>query len=136
MAIKYNIKQITNYELQNSQSVTYTITVPHRKDTPNDNGTYDIEFIEEEILYKTAIEGTEIVKLGYCCEPKGFIYPIFLQMNGKYQEIKIGKNGMYEMQIENWKTEDDEEEKSDVIVTGVRVPANINFTLDYVITIN
>ena len=46
---------------------------------------------------------------------------------------------MYEMQPELWhdiNKPDTEKEETTVIVTGVRVPERIKFTLDYVLTIN
>ena len=46
---------------------------------------------------------------------------------------------MYEMQPELWhdvNKSDIEKEETIVVVTGVRVPKGIEFTLDYVLTIN
>ena len=135
----YNIKQVTNYDIQGNGTVDYNIAVPRRNSTPNENGEYDIINSSETVPYKTALSNIQILKLGYCCEPKGALYPIFLEINGSYKEIKIGRDGIYEMQPETWTNINDsnaEEKTSNVIITGVRVPAEINFTLDYVVAIN
>ena len=123
----YNIKQITNYDISGYPTVNYSIAFP--------NG--DVKTVP----YITALDGSQIVKLGYCCEPKGIELPIYIRTNdGKgYREIQIGKTGMYEMQPELWhdvNKPDTEKEETTVIVTGVRVPERIEFTLDYVLTIN
>ena len=123
----YNIKQITNYDISGYPTINYSITFP--------NG--DVKTVP----YITALDGSQIVKLGYCCEPKGIELPIYIKTNdGKgYREIQVGKTGMYEMQPELWhdiNKLDTEKEETTVIVTGVRVPERIEFTLDYVLTIN
>ena len=125
----YNIKQITGYDVEDKPSVNYDIVVPKW----TEEGIVDVTETKE---YKTALTNVEIIKMGYCCEPKGIIYPIFLEINGQYEQIKIGKDGMYEMQPEDWidiNDEEAEEKRSDVKITGIRVPANLNFTLEYVI---
>jgi len=132
MAAKhYNVRQVTNYDLDDAPITTYTISIPERDDA----SPHDIHFIDEEVEYKTALSNVEILKLGYCCSQDGIIYPIFLEMDGEYHQINIGKECMYEFQPETWKNVNDEEpiqKTSDVIVTGVKVPANIVFTLEYV----
>ncbi len=87
--------------------------------------------------YIVALRDKKIIKLGYCCEPKGHIYPIFLKMNGTYSTpFYIGRDGMYEMQRENFQDinseDEDDESTSNVLITEVMVPADIDFTLEYV----
>lgn len=133
----YNIKQVTNYDVQDNATIQRQITMPNR--VPDGKGGYKIVNEVVTVDYKLALDGVNILKLGYCCEPKGVDYPIYLQMNGSYQEFKVGKNGMYEMQPEEWKNvniQDPVEKTTDVLITGVRVPAGIEFTLDYVVSIN
>lgn len=133
----YNIKQVTNYDVQDNATIQRQITIPNR--VPDGKGGYKIVDEIVTVDYKLALDGVNILKLGYCCEPKGVDYPIYLQMNGSYQEFKVGKNGMYEMQPEEWKNvniQDPIEKTTDVLITGVRVPAGIEFTLDYVVSIN
>ena len=133
----YNIKQVTNYDVQDNATIQRQITIPNR--VPDGKGGYKIVDEIVTVDYKLALDGVNILKLGYCCEPKGVDYPIYLQMNGSYQEFKVGKNGMYEMQPEEWKNvniQDPIEKTTDVLITGVRVPAGIEFTLDYVVLIN
>lgn len=133
----YNIKQVTNYDVQDNATIQRQITMPNR--VPDGKGGYKIVDEVVTVDYKLALDGVNILKLGYCCEPKGVDYPIYLQMNGSYQEFKVGKNGMYEMQPEEWKNvniQDPVEKTTDVLITGVRVPAGIEFTLDYVVSIN
>ena len=46
---------------------------------------------------------------------------------------------MYEIQSEDWKNvniQDSVDNTTDIIITGVQVPEGIEFTLDYVLTIN
>ena len=131
----YNIRQVTNYDLDDAPTTIYTISVPERATEPDAEGNYPISFVDEEIEYKTALSNVEILKLGYCCSQNGIIYPIFLEMDGEYIQINMGKDCMYEFQPEQWKNVNDEEPKTkttDIIVTGVRVPADIKFTLEYV----
>ena len=131
----YNIRQVTNYDLENAPVTTYIISVPERATEHDEYWKYPISFVDEEVEYKTALENVEILKLGYCCSQDGIIYPIFLEMDGEYVQIDMNKECMYEFQPENWKNINEEEPRektSDVIVTGVRVPANIKFTLEYV----
>lgn len=133
----YNIKQVTNYDVQDNATIQRQITIPNR--VPDGKGGYKIVDEIVTVDYKLALDGVNILKLGYCCEPKGVDYPIYLQMNGSYQEFKVGKNGMYEMQPEEWKNvniQNPIEKTTDVLITGVRVPAGIEFTLDYVVSIN
>lgn len=135
----YNIRQLTEYDIKNNPEVSYIIEIPERSSTKDADGKYPIRPVRKNIIYKTAIDGINILKLGYCCENKGIIYPIFLQMNGTYKQFQIGKNGIYEMQPENWKNVNDpnsEDKTSTITITGVRIPKDINFTLDYVVSIN
>ena len=122
----YNIKQITNYDISGYPTVNYSITFP--------NG--DVKTVP----YITALDGSQIVKLGYCCEPKGIDYPIYLTIKGQGTlPFKVGRDGMYEMQSEDWKNvniQDSMNKITDIIITGVQVPEGIEFTLDYVLTIN
>jgi len=128
----YNVRQVTNYDIQEKPIIeNYTISVPER----NPNPPYDIHFVDEIVPYKIAISGMNIIKLGYCCSPNGIIYPIILKINNQYEQIKLGKECMYEFQPEEWKNINEENstiKTSDIIVTEVRVPADIKFTLEYV----
>lgn len=139
MAVKnYNIHQITNYDLNDTPMETKSILVPKRNNMP----PYNIYFDYETIDYKTAVSidtitNNFIIKLGYCCSPNGIIYPIFLRFLGSEEwfEFQIGKEGMFEFQPEQWKNINLEipvVKTSNIEVTGVQVPANINFTLEYV----
>lgn len=133
----YNIKQVTNYDIQDAAIIQKIVSIPSR--VSDGNGGYTIVNTDVTVDYKTAVDGVNILKMGYCCEPKGIDYPIYLQMNGSYKEFKVGRDGMYEMQPENWQNvnlSDPTEKTTDIIITGVRVPANIEFTLDYVVSIN
>lgn len=136
--INYNIKQVTGYDItEHTPTVRRSVLVPERY--KQKDGTYIIRDIYEDVNYRTILSNVQILKLGYCCENKGIIYPIFLQMNGTYKEIKVGRDGMYEMQPESWmnvNNKETEEKTTDVIITGVQVPDNINFTLEYVLGIN
>lgn len=133
----YNIRQVTNYDVQKNPSNKYNINVPKVRES--EDGQYEIFFEEEQITYVTAVDSVQISKLGYCCEPAGIIYPIYLRINNVYKPFYTGKNGIYEMQPENWQDINDpevEEKLTNVIITSVRVPKEIQFTLDYAILSN
>lgn len=136
----YNIKQVTNYDIsKDSPTIVHTIDIPKRSSIKDASGHYPISMVRTNVNYKIAIDNVQILKLGYCCENKGIVYPIYLNVNGSYKQIQVGKNGMYEMQPETWKDINDtsaEEKTSNIIITGVQVPENINFTLEYVVSIN
>ena len=131
-ARNYNVRHITNYDLLEEPVIeNYEILVPERDSQP----PHEIHFITETVPYKIAVTGKDIVKLGYCCSPNGIIYPIILTINGDENQIFVGKECMFEFQPEQWEdinAEVEEEKTSDVIVTEVKVPADIKFTLEYV----
>lgn len=124
----YNIKQVTNYDVSSYPATNHNIKLS--------NGE------KQDIPYVEALADVKIIKMGYCCEPKGTELPIYIKTNdGKgYREIQIGETGMYEVQPEKWldcnNPEMKEEEETTVVITGIMVPRDIIFTLDYVITIN
>ncbi len=135
----YNIRQVTDSDVKDYPEVYYTISIPKRSNIKDENGRYPIIRTHENIPYATAIDGVNILKFGYCCEEKGILYPIYLNFGGGFEPFQIGKEGMYEMQPETWKdinNSESEEDTSNVIITGIRVPKNIDFTLDYVVSIN
>ena len=120
----YNISQANKSTVMDAQRIDPPIPFS----IPGDDS--------ETPKYVVAVTDKNIIKLGYCCENKGHIYPIFLKMNGTYSmPTYIGKDGMYEMQPETFKDANNIEatkSTSDVIITEVMVPADIDFTLDYV----
>ena len=89
------------------------------------------------VLSLTALTGsnlTPIFKLGYCCEPKGIGYPIFLNINDRLKQFEIGKTGMFEFQKDEWRNVNNDPDTvyiSEILTTEVQVPKNIAFTLDY-----
>lgn len=124
MAKKYNIKQLTQKDIYGDDEIKSYI---------GKNGK------QEHCHYKKLIENTEIIKIGYCCEPSGTAYPIFIKRNidNNYKPYFIYKNGMYEVQPEVIEYKDENgaviKEETDCIITDIEVPVDINFTLDYVI---
>lgn len=117
----YRTAQKTNHDITEDMPSTYAeVTLP----TIDGEETVEVEF-------KTILEDKKILKLGYCCEEVGILYPIFLENHGEYIRINLSNRGMYELDPERF--EDIKEEvKKNVIITGVRVPVGISFTLDYV----
>jgi hypothetical protein len=71
----------------------------------------------DDIPYAEISLGTAI-KIGYMCEKKAMIFPIYLEMDGEYRKLQIGKTCIFEV--------------SGVEITGVRIPNGIKFTLDYI----
>lgn len=147
----YNVKQITNYDfpaldLNNIDPTnppkSYQIPVPQMV---FENGLWVFKKINMTVYYRTVLSGFNngIPKLSYCCEPKGVAYPIFLNFGttDEWHPFYLSERGMYEINFERIveKYEDDfgnrleEEIKADPHITGVRVPYDINFTLDYML---
>lgn len=125
--MSYNIAQANSATIKGAKRVSAPIS-------------FDLPDEGEIPQYVIAVTGKNIIKFGYCCETKGHIFPIFLKMNGEYKTpFYVGKEGMYEMQVETFQNTNDseaEESLSDVIITEIMVPADIDFTLDYIISIN
>lgn len=67
--------------------------------------------------YKT-VDLEKTIKIGYMCEPKAMILPIYLKIDGEYKKFHIGKTRIFEA--------------SDIEVSGVRIPNGISFTFDYI----
>jgi len=115
--------QYTNFNIESASTVQKLI---HRKDTGE----------EIQLDYKVitlAMLKQPIFKMGYCCEMRGTNYPIFLTINGKEKEFRIGNSGMYEFQPEVYMNinKSKEEKIAEPLVTKILVPAGINFVLDY-----
>ena len=100
-----------------------TIIMPPGSGTTIEYNYYDFEL------------PTNTFKIGYCCEPKGISYPIFITTTtSAEQKFEIGKTGMFEVQPEDWKNinvDQEEEETAEVYVTKVSFPSNIKFVFDY-----
>ena len=119
-----NITQITNFDLASVSTVSKVI----HKGGEGTRVSKPYKIVPQSYIPHS------IIKLGYCVESKGIDLPIFLTVNGTEKEFQIGKTGMYEFQPETWKNindDDSEEQTIEVEVTGIAVPANIVFTLDY-----
>ena len=89
---KYNIKQITNFDILDKQVVgEYKVAnVPDSK--------------KEEYVHIEFEAGKKVMKLGYCCEPKAIGYPIILYFNSTNGKIfEVGKTGMFEIQVDTFK---------------------------------
>lgn len=147
----YNVQQLTNFSITDKPSLTKTIEVPILEGK-------EIQMVPIQIAYKTALEVKQdnnnmgnlgYIKFGYCCEPKGIIFPIFICTNksglGNYFPIQIGREGMYEFQNETFKDINAKDEKNgtsskevetDIKILGIQVPADLKFTLDYISAIN
>lgn len=128
LVVNYNVKQVTNYDTIGKPTRDFEIEIQTRK---------GIE--KRTITYVNILSDVEIIKFGYCCETLGHNYPIFLEVNNKYKQFFAGKEGMYEVQPEDWVEEVDSEPLNriaQVVVTGVMVPKDIEFTFDYVIPFN
>jgi hypothetical protein len=89
----------------------------------------------------TGSSSTPICKIGYVCEPKGMNFPIVLETGNTARIIYLGKNGIYEAMEEFFLDEnarreygDEEVEELDCLpeITEIKVPKDIQFTLDCV----
>ena len=133
-----NISQITDEDLKTLPAINKTIEVQKVVQLP---ATSQWVFLKEnkQVPYKVAVDNVKIFKLGYCCEPKGIDFPIFIKINGNYEEIRLGKRCMQECQPEEWRDVNKGEKDNkvaEVTISAVMVPANIDFTLDYAMSIN
>lgn len=109
----YDIKQITNYDLQD----------------------FDTEIIND-IQYAViplSFLGTPIVKLGYCItNPSGIGSSFFIKINNEQYEIIMGETGMYEINMDVYYDSSGKHTVSPA-VTEVKVPKKYDFTLDYIL---
>lgn len=128
--ILYNLRQLTNFDVQN-----YPSAGQHKVAQVEDSIPVDYVHIDFD---------KNVVKLGYCCEPRGIGYPIILYFENHSSTFEIGKTGMFEVQIENFKQlknfqsidENGAIEQYDNInvqvnIIGIDVPKDFNFVLDY-----
>lgn len=120
--MKYLTEQITNYDLEDKESSYYEVEVPTKDGT---------EFLEIE--YKTILKDFNIIKFGYCCEEKGFYYPLFIQNKNEedFKPIILSSNCIFELTPSTVEKDAEEALEKQVIITGIKVPVGIKFTLDY-----
>lgn len=117
----YNIKQLTNYNTQ---------------DFPTETKAGAQGAAAEYIVISNSSLGGNIVKFGYCAnDQRGIGYPIYFTIGGVEKKVFIGKTGMYEVNIEEYYTDNDAEKTIKVQITNIKVPKEIFFTLDYLIEI-
>ena len=81
------------------------------------------EYQLAETLFIDNISYVEIplgkaIKIGYMCEEKAKIFPIYFEIDGEYRPFRIGKTRIFEV--------------SGVEISGVRIPNGIKFTFDYI----
>jgi len=118
-----NIKQLTNNDItQSTPTKSVQVVFPDK--------TIDV-------TYYKMVPVHSFTKMGYCCEPKGIGYPIFLDFSGNNsidsRYFLVGKTGMFEFQDEIWKNINESEEEYTASITcyAVWVPQDIKFTLEY-----
>lgn len=130
----YNIQQVNQNTLQGASQVDppEIVQIPQLEKTSG--GMSEIKMVNSDKKYIVAVDSKKIVKLGYCCENAGIIYPIFLKVNGTYKPFMPSKEGIYEIQPETFSdinNEDEEPITISPIITSVMVPADIKFVLDF-----
>ena len=94
----------------------------------------DLPVVDNMIDITSLLNNKRVIKLGYCCEPKGISdsCPLSLLINGNWVNVIVGFSGMYEFQPEV-NVYDEETQTMAVYVTGIKVPDDIQFVLDLVI---
>lgn len=117
-----NVKQITNYDVEDLNTEIKSIVI----DGVRISKEYKI--IDEETL------GGKTFQLAYYCKDKFEKYPIYIIQNNIETQFNIGKNGIFEFQPEVF-IEDGEEVEAKVRVSEIKVPSDIEFTIDYYINI-
>lgn len=134
--MSYRVRQLTKEAIKDKEQETQTISVPVRIYNA-ETEQFEIEMVNEKVSYVTAIDDKDIIKFGYCCEPKGIIYPIYVYLYSdqqyKWIPIKLPNTGMFEMQPETVTGIDttEEEEIYSPKIKAIKVPAEIDFTLEY-----
>ena len=121
----YNIKQLTNFDIQDKQK--YPIIGQHK--ILNVESSKSIDYVH--ITFNKNVS-----KLGYCCESRLIGYPIILYFeDGSYKPFKIDKTGIFEVQPEVFKSQDEnnkvENLSIEVNIIGIDVPRDFGFNLDY-----
>ena len=114
----YNIRQVTNY----------------------DNSKFGTEMKGniEYIIIPQSILGGNVVKFSFCIndfiETKN--YSIYLTIRNNEKKINIGKSGIYETNVEEYYNTTEEKYKTiKPLITEIKIPNNIEYTLDYVIEV-
>lgn len=97
----------------------------------------DLPVVDNMIDITSLLDNKRVIKLGYCCEPKGISdnCPISLLINNTWVNVIVGFSGMYEFQPEV-NVYDDEQKNIIVYVTGIKVPNDIQFVLDMILVDN
>jgi hypothetical protein len=109
----YNIRQITNNSLKNFETVV-------------------IEGVPYAIIPASYL-GEGIVKLGFCLtNPADFGSSFFITVNEKQFKIKVGKTGIYEINVDSYYDKNQQKRLLNPIITDLKLPKNVAFSLDYV----
>ena len=92
------------------------------KQLRQDNISNSTEIVQKDGIpyYKCILEG-QIKKIGYTCPLDMIQYPIYFTVNGVEQKIAIGKNGIYEINME----------EITLLVSEIFLPQNVDFIFDY-----
>ena len=123
----YRITNYNNWDTREWERITKEIPIP-----PTGS-----QYVTVNYRKKTFVD-PNINKIGYCCEPLGNSYPIFLDFGNGEQAFYVSKGGMYEFQAEDYTDQsiiesEDEEfpiQTAEVKLKGIAVPEDIKFTLD------
>lgn len=108
----YNIRQITNNSLKDFETVV-------------------IEGVPYAIIPASYL-GEGIVKLGFCLtNPADFGSSFFITVNEEEQEIKVGKTGIYELNVDSYYDKKHEIHVINPTITELKLPKFKNFTFDY-----
>ena len=117
-----NVKQITNYDVENLNTEIKSIVI----DGVGVSKEYKI--IDEETL------GGKTFQLAYYCKDRFRKYPIYIIQNNIETRFNIGETGILEFQPEIF-IEDGEEVEAKIWISEIKVPSDIEFTIDYYINI-
>lgn len=110
----YNIKQLTNNDLQDFETVTI-------------DGT-------QYAVVPASFLGDGIIKLGFCLAKRSdFGTSFFITMGDEGEKkIRVGKTGVYELNADSYYDKNHKIHTINPIVTELKLPKFKNFILDYV----
>ena len=131
-----NILQVTNF----SDEVT-SAPIEYRNVLVGNKELKNIPYYVLDLTTLTKSDLFPLNKLGYCCDPRGIGYPIFISIynketqQSKETKFEVGKTGMFEFQKYEWRDvnkDPNTEYIAEIFATEVKIPATgITFTLDY-----
>lgn len=120
-----NLRQISKKDLENKEIIVKKILTPTKIEKVGNKYVLKDEWINVDYVKYMFERGICKIGLSYEDIRRGVILPFFLILGDETKEFKVSPNGIYEAQSYN---------AEDVFAEGILLPANIDFTLNYVLS--